>query len=104
MLQRGYTTQRSGEWREFVSTDELYASYIEFAERRRERHPLQREKLGKFVRRMGAKSARPRGNDRACGYQLGSLSLARETFAAATKLSVEWEAVGEPADIADLMG
>ena len=44
--QRGYVTWQQGSWQETVRKDELYKSYLEFAESRRERHPLSREKLG----------------------------------------------------------
>ncbi len=122
MLHRGYVFRSKlgleaefGTWAEEVSTELLVASYSEFAERRRERHPLSRETLGRFMRRMGAKPKRlqnapvgehladvanPFGgtsrkakridHERPQGYQVGSLDLARRAFFAATGLNVDW--------------
>ncbi len=124
-LARGYVfrsrlglEKHFGEWLEEISTELLFASYIEFAERRHERHLLSREMLGRFMRKMGARPKRlglapvgehltdepsPFGGShrvaeavehpRPPGYSLGSLLLAREDFAEATGLSSEW---GEP--------
>ena len=124
-LARGYVFRSKlglekyfGEWLEEISTELLFASYTEFAERRRERHLLSRETLGRFMRKMGAHPKRlspapvgehlidaltPFGSThrvaetiehpRPQGYSLGSLPLAREDFAEATGLATEW---GEP--------
>jgi hypothetical protein len=40
-------------------TEVLYASYKEFADERRERHPLDRGAFGKFMVEMKAKPTRP---------------------------------------------
>jgi hypothetical protein len=65
-LERGYVFKSKlgledvfGDWLEVLSTELLFASYTDFADRRRERHPLTGESLGKFMRKMGAKSSRP---------------------------------------------
>jgi len=124
-LARGYVfksklglEEHFGEWAEAVSTEMLFSSYTEFAERRHERHPLSRETLGRFMRKMGAhpkrlgpasvgehltdeptpfggthRVARIVNHPRPPGYSLGSLPLAREAFAESTGLAIEW---GEP--------
>lgn len=122
-LHRGYVLQSKfglqqyfGEWREEVSTEVLYASYLQFASARRERHPLTREGLGQEMRRFGARSRRQykavvgeemrdveagfgattrRGalvyRDQPAGYFLGSLAGARDSFTTLTHLEVSWE-------------
>jgi hypothetical protein len=122
-LERGYVFKSKlgledvfGQWHEVVSTELLFASYSEFAERRRERHPLTRESLGKFLHRMGAKSTRPRNvavgehltdeadqggslrriakplrSPRPPGYSIGNLEITRVAFLAATGLTIKWE-------------
>ena len=124
-LARGYVFRSKlglekhfAEWLPEISTELLFASYTEFAERRHERHPLSRETLGRFMRKMEAQPKRllsaPTGehltdvtdsfgrtqrvakvieHPRPPGYSLGTLSLAREAFTDATGLNVEW---GEP--------
>ena len=64
-LARGYVFRSKlglekhfAEWMPEVSTELLFASYTEFAERRRERHPLSRETLGRFMRKMEAQPKR----------------------------------------------
>jgi hypothetical protein len=122
-LERGYVFKSKlgledvfAVWHEVVSTELLFASYSEFADRHRERHPLSRESLGKFLRKMKAKPSRPRnvmvgehltdeadqgGSMRRIakpvraphppGYSVGTLDNARAGFIAATGLTIEWE-------------
>jgi hypothetical protein len=103
------------EWRDEVSTELLYASYTAFAVSRHERHPLSRETLGHEMRRFGAKWKRlykaitgehitdvdtgfgvttRRGavirGEKPPGYRLGDLRTARDAFANATLLPVDW--------------
>ncbi len=97
-------------WEPFASTSRLHASYMEFARARGERHPLSREDLGRFMRRMGAQPSRPRNaptgehlpatapGPRPPGYALGNLDEARATFVKAIKLNVEWPHEDEPAE------
>ncbi len=118
-LQRGYVFKSKlglesvfGKWHEEASTELLFASYSEFAQSRRERHPLTRETLGRFLVRVGARYRRlhraatgehmtdntvaggrvaePVIGDRPTGYALGSLALARDGFCARTGLSFAW--------------
>jgi len=121
-LQRGYVFRsRLGLeaefscWHEEVSTELLFASYTEFAERRRERHQLSRESLGRFMRKVGAKPKRlvdavvgehltdvanPFGGTsrkaasfhqpRPPGYHVGDMDLARTDFVTVTGLAVDW--------------
>ena len=67
VLHRGYVWKSKfgledyfGRWHEEVATELLFASYTEFADRRRERHPLTREAFGRFMVGLGAKQTRPR--------------------------------------------
>ena len=121
-LERGYVFRsRLGleahfaEWMPEASTELLFASYTDFAERRRERHPLTRESLGRFLKRVGCTPKRlthavvgehltderdAYGNsrriakviegDRPPGYSVGPLRLARSDFTEAVNVSVEW--------------
>ena len=124
VLHRGYVFKSKlglenyfGEWHEEVSTEILFASYSDFAERLRERHPLSREALGRFMRRVGAKpkrlatnsivgehladiangfggttrKAEPVKHPRPPGYHLGTLDDARAAFLEATRLNVDWQ-------------
>ena len=123
VLHRGYVfksrlglDEQFGRWHEEVATELLYASYSEYAERRRERHPLSRETLGRFMRGIGAKPKRLlnavigermadidntfAGTSRKAalirqprppGYHLGSLVASRADFVEATNLAVEWD-------------
>jgi hypothetical protein len=100
-------------WHEFLPTEVLYASYLAFAERRRERHPLSREFLGRWIREQGgAQKNRPQGRhavgehmvdattrrvaellmcDRPRGYHLGSLEAARNAFADTVGFGIDWD-------------
>lgn len=121
-LERGYVFRSRigledvfGKWIEEASTELLFASYVEFAEKRRERHPLSRETLGRFLVRMGLKTKRLQNaiigehivdesnihggtsrvskavkHPRPSGYSIGTLDISREAFTRATKLEVEW--------------
>jgi len=121
VLHRGYVFRSRlglesffGQWHEEVTTELLFSSYVEHAERRRERHPLTRETFGRFMVSLGAAQKRlqdaatgehitdtqtPFGTSRKAelirarrppGYRLGTLSTARAAFSAATGLSVDW--------------
>lgn len=129
VLHRGYVFRSKlgleeyfGRWHEEIATELLYASYVEFAERRRERHPLTREQFGRFMVSLGAKPARPRdmvigehiadvqtpnGSARRAelirhpkppAYKLGSLVEARVAFSVVTKLPIEWPREDEGED------
>lgn len=123
VLHRGYVfrsklglEEHFAQWHETVTTELLYASYTEFADKRRERHPLSRENFGRFMLDQGAKATRPRnvavgehitdvqssfGTTRAAAvvkhpkppaYHLGTLEAAREAFTRNTGLPIEWPA------------
>ena len=104
------------EWHEKVSTELLYASYLGFVSSRRERHPMNREAIGRFMRKMGCEPKRLSetavgehlveevtglghrqrvaqviNHPRPPGYVLGDLDHARQSFGETTKLAVEWE-------------
>ena len=121
-LERGYVfrsklglEEHFGHWEEKVSTELLFASYMEFATARHERHPMSRETLGRLLVRMGCESRRFKdhpvgehitdvpnpfgGTQRAArvvihprpmGYSLGTLTRARDEFIGETGLSVGW--------------
>jgi hypothetical protein len=122
VLMRGYVWRsRLGlenffsEWHECVSTELLFDAYVAYAKEARERHPLSREALGKYLVRMGCSPCRlsdavvgehlvetssgfgtsrvPKTliQPRARGYQIGTLNEARAKFQKATKLtSIDW--------------
>ena len=50
VLQRGYVSDASHEWTDWVSTETIYASYLDHEKRRQERRPRSREALGRFMR------------------------------------------------------
>lgn len=121
-LERGYVFKSKigldlvlSQWMEQISTELLFASYTEFAEKRRDRHVMSRETLGKFVVRMGGvsrrllrrpigehltdelnsfggttRAARPIEHPRPMGYAFGPLDLARLGFCGATNLQIDW--------------
>jgi hypothetical protein len=122
VLGRGYVFQSKiglhsffGEWFSRVSRELLYKSYLQFAESRRERHPISSEAMGKRLLELGCKKTRPRNavvgeeiaevtnkfgdpvrkavpihSDRAQAYLVGDLESARIDFQIATKITVEW--------------
>jgi hypothetical protein len=126
-LERGYVFRsRLGleshfaTWHEELSTELLFASYSEFADKRRERHPMSREAMGKFIVRMGCKPRRLYNkavgehladivdiddrrrrvakvieHQRPPGYSLGDLDKARDAFTKATGLIITWD----PSDV-----
>jgi hypothetical protein len=120
VLQRGYVWKSKlgleepfSEWIAVVSTELLYESYREFAQRDHDRHPMDRESFGRFMVRMGGKPTRRRGlvtrehienhpehgrrpavvcrKNPANGYMLGALETARAGFIAATNLPIDWQ-------------
>lgn len=123
VLLRGYVYKSKlgleshfSQWHEFATTELLFTSYTEFAERHHERHPLSRETLGRFLIKMGGKAKRPKhgvvgehmidepaGSSfgttrrtavleraRPCGYHLGTLEAARDSFTTTTHLTMDW--------------
>jgi hypothetical protein len=122
-LERGYVfrsrlglEKEFAVWHSTISTELLFASYIEFAKTRGERRILSREGLGRFFAGQGAVAARWRSGvvgehvadvlnkwgdavrtaepvkaERAYGYRLGTLTDARETFTKATRLAITWD-------------
>jgi Family of unknown function (DUF5906) len=121
-LHRGYVfrsklglEEHFRQWHETIATDLLVDSYAEFCRTHRERHPLSRELLGKWLRTMGCKPTQPSNavvgerigevltpdghthrapelvrQDRPRGYHAGSVDAARQAFINATGLAVEW--------------
>jgi hypothetical protein len=109
-------------WHSTITTELLFASYIEFAKSRGERRILTREGLGRFFASLGAETDRWRNGTvaehladvetlngvtrkakvvkakRAYGYKLGDLTKARDDFTHCTGLAVEWESGTDPAD------
>ena len=102
-------------WHEEIATELLFASYTEFAERQRERHPLSREDFGRFMVSLGAEAKRmskamigehvadvpaPYGTTREAepiyqprppGYHVRTLTASREAFTKTTKLTFDWQ-------------
>jgi hypothetical protein len=103
-----------GHWEAEVSTELLYASYLEFAREKRERHTLSRESFGRLMVRLGAENKRlnrrpigehitevattfgdirkavPIIHTRPTGYRLGDIDECRRLFCAATGLDIDW--------------
>jgi hypothetical protein len=124
VLHRGYVWRSKlglegyfAKWHDTVTTELLFASYLEFVKGRHERFPLSRETVGKFLRKFGEpanirnavvgehlidastdngvrREAHPDTRERAHGYRFGSLKEARCAFTSHTGLTIEWE----PAD------
>jgi len=122
-LERGYVFRSRlgleaefGTWHAKVTTELLFASYVEFAKARAERRILSREALGRFF--VGIKAvakrwrngvvgehltdeknmhggssrvAKPVLRDLPTGYQFGDLDEARDAFTEATGLTVTWD-------------
>jgi hypothetical protein len=102
-------------WHPKISTELLFASYLEFAKSHGERRPLSREGLGRFLAGLGATPIRwrsgvvgehmadvptPYGStrkaelvrqERTCGYHVGHLDKARAEFSNKTGVSVTWD-------------
>ena len=104
-------------WTDTVSNKLLFLSYVAFSERNKERHPLQREEIGKFIgsfadqcrirdaiigeRMTDSEGARRvaevlRDNGQLRGYRVGTLTDARASFERVTGLQVEWDGLHEP--------
>jgi hypothetical protein len=123
VLHRGYVFASKlglesyfAQWHDEVTTEVLFASYIAFAEGRRERRPMSRETFGKFMVEKARACARRLSNapigehigevenpfggvsrsaqlvmkPRPTGYHFGGLAQAREAFETATKLPCVW--------------
>src|SRR5208337_4425284 len=97
-------------WFRTVPTALLHASYLSYAASARDRAPVSREYLGRYMRDLENRPVRPYhvvvGEDRdgpvceerAYAYTLGDLSAAREAFCRMRRLAVEWEDAAEAAD------
>jgi hypothetical protein len=122
VLHRGYVFRSKlgledffSKWHDEVATELLYASYQEFADKRRERHPLSREDFGRLMVSLGHTPTRPRNlttgehitdvpnaygattrtatrivHPRPPAYRLGTLDQARAAFTTLTRLPIEW--------------
>ena len=102
-------------WFSRASTDILYDSYMEFSKARRERNPMSREVLGRFMTKMYGKGAeiskaavgehltneinpfggvsrvaKPIIKTRARGYLTGEIAAAREAFCESLGIAIEW--------------
>jgi hypothetical protein len=112
-------------WHAKISTELLFASYLEFAKGRGERRPLSREDLGRFFAELKAEPTRWRNGvvsehiadvdnvhggtsrkaetvkqGRVCGYIVGKIEQARADFTKATGLTVTWDS-GAPDEDTD---
>jgi hypothetical protein len=112
-------------WHAKISTELLFASYLEFANGRGERRLLSRESLGRFFAELKAEPTRWRNGvvgehiidvdnihrgtsrkaalvrkERTTGYAVGPLERSRQDFTTATGLAVTWDG-GVAADDAD---
>jgi hypothetical protein len=126
-LHRGYVFRSKlgleaffAQWQGEVSTELLFASYTEFANQHRERRPMTRETMGRFltgfrykpkrlsntavgehqIDELNGFNHRERANKvrlqpRPWGYSLGTLEMARTAFAEKTNLSIDWEPLEE---------
>jgi hypothetical protein len=102
-----------GVWEQYAATELLFQSYLDHAKHRRERRPVSREDLGKFMRKMKATPTKrdmlvgehmadiPNGfggtsrkaeviRRHKNGYHLGALADARAEFEGVTGLKVDW--------------
>jgi hypothetical protein len=132
-LERGYVFRsRLGledafaAWHSTISTELLFASYMEFAKSRGERRILTRENLGRFLTEIGGVSTRWRNGvvgehltdvegpfggtirkakvvkaERTMGYRVGTLDDARAEFVRKTGLPVAWQGGNDEADVID---
>ncbi len=134
VLQRGYVYNSTlglsdlfGKWTCEVPTALLYDSYLAFA-KGRDRYPLSRETLGRFIMKVAIKHGRCAGEvevgeemrdvlddsgytrrqampiirERPWGYRLGTLGEARIKFAGVTGLTFEWVDGGDSEEGDDL--
>jgi hypothetical protein len=131
-LERGYVfrsryglEEQFGAWYPKISTELLFASYLEFAKARGERRPLSRESLGRFFATLTAPAGRWRNGvvgehmvdvenlhggttrkaalirqGRVCGHTVGQLQQARADFTRVTGLAITWDG-GAPDEDAD---
>ena len=124
VLQRGYVFRSKlgleetfAKWMPIISTELLYASYMEFSKERREHHPMSREMFGRFMIKLGNQPTRFRNsivgerltaefsNSRspqpvvaqfAHGFKVGDITTARATFERISGVSFNW-----PDDVPD---
>ena len=121
-LERGYVYRSKlglddlfGVWFPMATTNLLYDSYLDFSQKRRERNPLSRETLGRFMVKMGGTPKRLRNratgeyihedkNDYGTpirtakmikpamshGYALNDLQTARDAFCEVLGLRIDW--------------
>jgi hypothetical protein len=102
------------EWSEFVATELLYRSYLQWCAETREKWPMSREQLGAFMKEI-YKPHRPSGcqpvyeidvidpgerkaahfQERPYGYQIGPLGQAQKEFADKTGITFDWEVKDE---------
>jgi hypothetical protein len=122
-LERGYVfrskhglEEHFATWHDKISTELLFASYVEYARSHGERHLLSRESLGRFFTKMKACPARWRSgvvgehitdvenpygrtnrkaalirDSRCTGYKFGTLETARTNFCGVTGIPVTWD-------------
>jgi hypothetical protein len=98
-------THYFGAWHKELATAVLFESYEQFSRQRRDRDPLSREDLGRFLVKMGGKGKRLQAKSvigenrlglehhprRPWGYRLGTLREARDAFTKQTELTVNWD-------------
>jgi hypothetical protein len=115
VLQRGFVWHsRHGSmafipWSDFVATELLHRSYLQWCAETRESRPMSREQLGGMMKGL-YKNCRPRGfhpiyevevigpdekkpaveQERPPGYSVGTLGKARAAFSEKTKLAFDW--------------
>ena len=121
-LERGYVFQSKiglehhlSIWFPAISTELLFASYLEFATSRHDRNIMSRETLGRFMIKMGtagvrlsksatgehltdvpnafsgtSRAAQVITKDRPTGYKIGPLPDARAAFTDAIGLEIDW--------------
>ena len=116
VLQRGFVWRsRYGaaifmDWSDFVSTELLYRSYLQWCNETREGRPMSREQLGVMMKGL-YQNVRPRGHhpvyeiesmdsqegkvaatmERPQGYKVGSLRIAQLQFTKANGIAFDWE-------------
>ncbi len=134
-LERGYVYKSAhgieyfSEWHIKITMELLYSSYEQFASKRRDRQPADRERLGRYLTELGAMPQRTRNGivgealqqslnpdgshtrlkwmpmkaPRPTAYVVGDLQAARDIFTKKKNLSVNWDggAADEDDDTSD---